>query len=91
MVLGGGTFGRCLDCEDGAHYRVVKKRPGSELVLFLSHEERMRILQSCSNQNSMILAQKQTYGSMEQNREPSGVSIVAQRLMNPLASMRSQV
>ena len=70
MVLGGGTFGRCLDCEDGAHYRVVKKRPGSKLVLFLSHEERMRILQRCSNQSSMILAQKQTYGSMEQNREP---------------------
>ena len=23
-----------------------------------------------SNQNSMVLAQKQTYGSMEQNREP---------------------
>ena len=28
------------------------------------------ILQSYSNQNSMVLAQKQTYGSMEQNREP---------------------
>ena len=27
------------------------------------------ILQSYSNQNSMVLAQKQTYGSMEQNRE----------------------
>ena len=26
--------------------------------------------QSCSNQNSMVLAPKQTYGSMEQNREP---------------------
>ena len=28
------------------------------------------ILQSYSNQNSMVLAQKQTYGSMEQNKEP---------------------
>ena len=28
------------------------------------------ILQSYSNQNSLVLAQKQTYGSMEQNREP---------------------
>ena len=28
------------------------------------------ILQSYSNQNSMVLAQKQTYGSTEQNREP---------------------
>ena len=28
------------------------------------------ILQSYSNQNSMLLAQKQTHGSMEQNREP---------------------
>ena len=28
------------------------------------------ILQSYSNQNSMVLAQKQIYGSMEQNREP---------------------
>ena len=28
------------------------------------------ILQSYSNQNSMVLAQKQTYISMEQNREP---------------------
>ena len=28
------------------------------------------ILQSYSNQNSEVLAQKQTYGSMEQNREP---------------------
>ena len=27
------------------------------------------ILQSYSNQNSMVLAQKQTYGSTEQNRE----------------------
>ena len=28
------------------------------------------ILQSYSNQNSMVLAQKQTHRSMEQNREP---------------------
>ena len=28
------------------------------------------VLQSYSNQNSVVLAQKQTYGSMEQNREP---------------------
>ena len=28
------------------------------------------ILQSFSNQNSVVLAQKQTYGSVEQNREP---------------------
>ena len=28
------------------------------------------ILQSYSNQNSMVLAQKETYGSMEQKREP---------------------
>ena len=28
------------------------------------------ILQSYSNQNSVVLAQKQTYRSMEQNREP---------------------
>ena len=28
------------------------------------------ILQSYSDQNSMVLAQKQTYRSMEQNREP---------------------
>ena len=28
------------------------------------------ILQSSSNQNSMVLAQKQTYESIEQNREP---------------------
>ena len=28
------------------------------------------ILQSCSDQNSMILAQKQTFRSMEQDREP---------------------
>ena len=28
------------------------------------------ILQSYNNQNSILLAQKQTYGSMEQNREP---------------------
>ena len=28
------------------------------------------ILQSHSNQNSMILAQKQTYRSMKENREP---------------------
>ena len=28
------------------------------------------ILQSYSNQNSMVLVQKQTYGSMERNREP---------------------
>ena len=28
------------------------------------------ILQSYSNQNSVVLAQKQIYGSMEQNREP---------------------
>ena len=29
-----------------------------------------QFLQSYSNQNSMVLTQKQTYGSMEQNREP---------------------
>ena len=29
------------------------------------------IIQSCSNQNSVVLAEKnQTYGSIEQNREP---------------------
>ena len=28
------------------------------------------VLQSYSNQNSMVLAQKETYGSMEQNRQP---------------------
>ena len=28
------------------------------------------ILQSYGNQNSIVLTQKQTYGSMEQNREP---------------------
>ena len=28
------------------------------------------ILQSYTNQKSMVLAHKQTYGSMEQNREP---------------------
>ena len=28
------------------------------------------ILQSYNNQNSMVLAQKQTHRSMEQNREP---------------------
>ena len=28
------------------------------------------ILQSYSNQNSMVTAQKKTYGSVEQNREP---------------------
>ena len=28
------------------------------------------ILQSFCNQNSVVLARKQTYGSMEQNREP---------------------
>ena len=28
------------------------------------------ILQSCSNQDSMVLAQKQKYRSMEQNRKP---------------------
>ena len=27
-------------------------------------------LQSCNHQDSMVLAQKQTHGSMEQNREP---------------------
>ena len=31
---------------------------------------RFQTLQSYSNQNSMVLTQKQTYGSMEQNREP---------------------
>ena len=29
-----------------------------------------KILQSYSNQNSVVLAQKQTYASMQQNREP---------------------
>ena len=29
-----------------------------------------KIIQSYSNQNSMVLAQKQTNGSMGQNREP---------------------
>ena len=28
------------------------------------------MLQSYSNQNSVVLVQKQAYGSMEQNREP---------------------
>ena len=28
------------------------------------------ILQSCNPQDSMVLAQKQTHGSMEQNRQP---------------------
>ena len=40
----------------------------------LSHFSRVRvcadnILQSYSNQNSMVLAQKQMHGSMEQNQE----------------------
>ena len=30
-------------------------------------------LQSYINQNSMVLEQKQTYGSMEQNREPDSL------------------
>jgi len=33
------------------------------------------ILQSCSNQNSMVLAQKQIYRSMEQNKEPRNTHI----------------
>ena len=28
------------------------------------------LLQSCNNQDSMVLAQKQTHRSMEQNRKP---------------------
>ena len=35
-----------------------------------NHAKLQTILQSCSNENSMVLAQKQTYGSMEYNREP---------------------
>ena len=35
------------------------------------HNSRFQdILHSCSNQNTIALAQKQTYGSMEQNTEP---------------------
>ena len=34
------------------------------------HNARFRaVLQSCDHQDSMILAQKQTHGSMEQNRD----------------------
>ena len=38
------------------------------------------ILQSHSNQNSGVLAQKQTYGSMEQNREPGNKPIHLQSI-----------
>ena len=34
------------------------------------------IKQSCSNPNSMILAQKQTYRSMEQDREPRKLTYI---------------
>ena len=33
------------------------------------------ILQGYSNQNNMIVAQRETHGSMEHNREPSSKSI----------------
>ena len=42
-----------------------KSRPG-----YITLPEFRQLLQSYSNQNSVVLAQKQTYGSMEQNREP---------------------
>ena len=35
------------------------------------HNSRLQaILQRCNHQNSMVLAQKQTHSSMEQNRKP---------------------
>ena len=35
------------------------------------HNSRLQaILQSCNHQDSMVKAQKQTHGPMEQNREP---------------------
>ena len=38
------------------------------------------ILQSYSNQNSVVLAQKQTYRSLEQNREPRSKPIYPQSI-----------
>ena len=38
------------------------------------------ILQSYSNQNSMVMAQKQTYGSMKQNRQPRNKPIHLQSI-----------
>ena len=54
------------------------KRPGIAKAILRKKEQSWRhntlrlqtILQSYSNQNSTVWAQKQIYGSMEQNREP---------------------
>ena len=40
------------------------------------------ILQSYSNQNRVVLAQKQTYGSVEQNREPRNKPTYLQSIFN---------
>ena len=39
------------------------------------------ILQSYSNQNSVVLEQKQTYGSVEQNRDPRNKPIIYSQLI----------
>ena len=50
---------------------------GKEKQNWRHHNPRFEdILQSCSNQNSMVLAQKQTLGSTELNREPRNKSMI---------------
>lgn len=41
-----------------------------------------KLLQSYSHQNSMVLAQKLTYGSMEWNKEPRNEPINTQLIYN---------
>ena len=48
------------------------------------HNSRLQVLlQSCHHQDSMVLAQKQTHRSMEQNREPgNGPQLYGQLIFN---------
>ena len=48
-----------------------QKTPNSQRNL--EKEKHQAVLQSCDHQDSMVLAQKQTHRSMEQNREPRNV------------------
>ena len=50
--------------------RIARAMLKKKAMLATSNSKLQALLQSCHHQDSMVLAQKQTHRSMEQNREP---------------------
>ena len=71
-------------CMDPQKTLNSQNNPGKEKQSWRLHNSKLQVIsQSCSHQDSMALAQKQTNRSMEQNREPrNGPSTLWQLLFH---------